>query len=39
MKFVKVMARDTWLAVLDLIYRLCHMFVEWYYDFLDSDRL
>lgn len=35
MKFVRTMSRDIWYAILELIFRICHMFVEWYYDWID----
>lgn len=36
MKFVRGMARESVYLVLDILYRLCNVFIEWYYDWIDQ---
>ena len=35
-RFVKVMAKESVYTILDLIYRLAEIFIEWYYDKIDG---
>lgn len=35
-RFVKVMAKESVFTILDLIYRLAEIFIEWYYDKIDG---
>lgn len=33
------MTQETVYVLLDVIYRICHMFIEWYYDWLDRKEV